>query len=141
MALVVLTTTDFALLVDPVNTRVRVPHLTAAPLSERWNGTAVAFAGDTLPTGFVGEGGTATRSLTCLYGGTEQNDLAALIRLFRTAREQPDPRLLFRTHIGQVGDLDPVMAVLCLGYDLTPQAGQIQTLTVQVQAVQWEGWD
>ena len=141
MALVVLTGSDLSLLADPIPTRVPIPHLIAAPLSIRYDGTAVRFAGDELPTGFMGEGSGIERQLTCLYGGTEQNELAALLGLLETARRHPDPRMILRTHIGQVAGFDPAMAVVCYGAEVTPQRGQIVQVALTVSAVQWDGLD
>lgn len=139
MALVVLAQSDMALLADPVRTRVGIPHLVAAPLQRRFEGTAVRFAGDQYPTPFYGEGRGLQRQLTGLYGGSEHEQLAALVRLLELAASHVDPRLLFRTHIGQVADLDPIMAVSVFGYEVTPGRGQLQTLTMTVDAVQWDG--
>ena len=141
MALIVLKGSDLSLLADPVPTRVPIPHLIAAPLAIRYDGTTVRFAGDELPTAFLGEGGGVERQLTCLYGGSEQNSLAALLGLLETAHRHPDPRLLLRTHIGTVAGFDPAMAVVCLGVDVTPQRGQIVQAQLTVSAVQWDGLD
>lgn len=137
MATVVLRGADLALLSDPVNVRVTLPHLIAAPRAIRYAGTLVTFAGDTLPTAFRGTSQSRSWQMTCVFGHAEHAQLRALVDLLDRAAVAADSRLLLRTHIGAVGGLDPLSAVAVFGYDATPEAGAIARVQFTADAVAW----
>lgn len=139
MAGVVLRNPDLALLSDPVARRVVVPHVTAAPWEQQWTGALVTFEGDSLPTAFRGTSGTRSWQLTCTYAAAEQGQVTDLLALLRDAADDPDGRLLLRTHIGAAGGLDDTTAVVVQGVTVTPLAGRVTTVTFTAHAVQWDG--
>ncbi len=103
---------DLSLASDPAGTLVRIPRLTALPITSGLAGTDVHFAGDEYPTPFDGEARTLGFDATCRYAADEQDLLLALVELIEVvARRAPDKRLLFRTHLAVVDGLDEAVAV------------------------------
>lgn len=137
MASVVLRGADLALLTDPVNQRVTVPHLTAAPWEETWAGALVTFEGDSLPTGFRGTSLTRSWQMTCVYASDDQQSVIDLLALLRDAADAADSRLLLRTHIGAVAGLDDVTAVQIFAVQVQPMTGRLTTVTFTANAVMW----
>lgn len=106
MATVHLQKPDLALFSDPVNTRVIVPHMIAAPRTRRWEQASVRFEGDTAPTVFRGEGVGRSYGIVCRYSHVEHDDMAALLRLLESAHTAPDGRIQLRTNFFDAGGLD-----------------------------------
>lgn len=134
MTLTALGAADVALFSD-LDNRVKIPTLLSSSPDVKYDGTAVRFLGDKLPTAFRGEGESGTYSFTARYARDKQAQLATLVKLFRTAHESPDSRLFLRTHVGQVAGLDFAGAVIVLGFQPVPQFGQYFDLSFTAQAV------
>lgn len=107
---------------DPSN-QLKIPRLTAFPITVTFAGVTAQFVGDEFPTGFHGESTARSYALTCRYMKGEQADVAALLALFATAHAAADNRLMLRTHVGQVPGLDGCDAVQVFGVQPSPGAG------------------
>lgn len=134
MSAVLLQTADLSLFSDP-SRRVAIPKLTGSRRVRRYDGVAVRFAGDELPTPFRGEGRGRTYDLTCRFTRKKQAQAQALLDLIDDAAGLPDSRLFLRTHYGQVAGLDDAAAVIVLQDDLAPQVGLYIDVTLVCEAV------
>jgi hypothetical protein len=121
---------------DP-SSQIAIPHLKGMPVTRGYAGTLVQFVGDDYSTGFRGQAKTKSYAMTCRYLKAEQAQLVALINLFETAHSAPDPRLLLRTHPGQVAGLNESVAVQVFDPVATPGDGLVWDLTFTAQVVNY----
>jgi hypothetical protein len=103
---------DFALVSDLEGTRVVVERLQVLISAKQYRRVTVQFEGDDAETGFRGQGRRGTFQMTARFLTGEHQALADLVDLFDLVDDDPDGRILFRTHLGEVDGLNDVEAIL-----------------------------
>jgi hypothetical protein len=135
MAGIVLPHADIALFSDPVASRVIFPRVQALPQTRRYERTVVRFEGDDQPTPFGGEGRPRSYQLQARFLSGEQATLAALIALLDLAHQAPDPRLLLRTHVALIGELNEIEVVTVDEVVTTPAGAGVFDVTFTANTV------
>ena len=135
-SIVVLDNADIGLWGDFQATRIVIPHLQVLSPSESFEQTYIRFEGDQRKTGFRGEGDDAVFQMTARYATGEHADAAELVELFRTAHlDDADGRLMLRTHVGEVGGLNDLEAVMVPTFTRPFAAGRYLDVSFTAQAV------
>lgn len=138
MATVTLTRADIALLSDLGGSRLTLNSLQVLVPSESVEQVFVRFEGDRRATGWRGEGETLEYQMTARFVRGEHADAATLIEMFRTAhRDDSDGRLLLRLHVGEVGGLNDVEAVMVPSWSAPWQRGGVVDVSFTARAVDW----
>lgn len=128
---------DMALLSNPGPTRVVIPRMQVLTPETTFGETVVRFDGFRRGQSFRDDGVDDTWQCTARYMADEHALMAALISLFKARFVDPDGRILFRTHMGEIGDLNDVEAVVVSKVSTSWQGGQIADVSFQAQAVDW----
>lgn len=136
MAEIVLQRADMALISD-LTRRVRIPTLIVMTPKRVKERAFVRFMGDTKRTGFRGEGEALTMSCTAHYAPGQHQDLADLQALFQAADDDPDGRILLRSHLATAGDLNLLEAVLITDTQETWAGAGFVDFPFTAEAVAW----
>lgn len=128
---------DLGLLSDLEGWRATIPALIAATPAVDFASTLVTFEGDRYPTALFGTSESDTWQIVGRYGPPDAVELQAALDLFRHAAQQPDPRLLLRTHYGLADGLDEAVPVVVQGYRPNPGRGRYVDLTFTAVRVEF----
>lgn len=137
-AALVLGKADVSLFVDPVGTRVEVPHLSALNPSESREVAFRRFEGYEWPLMVRGEGRSRVVQLEATFTPAEHGQARALLDLLAfAADEAADGRLMIRTHTATVGGLDPLEVVGVGQWSDTPQRARLRVVTFTATRVHY----
>jgi len=133
---VVLVRADIALWSDPASSRVQLDRLQVLSPADAFETVFQRFEGYDDDSGFRGEGQNRVYQMTARFVSGEHDAAAALVALFRTAhRDDPDGRLLLRTHAGEVAGLNDIEAVLVSGFTRAPALAGVVDVSWTAQTV------
>lgn len=103
---------DMALLSNLSGARVVIPRLQVFTPKRVREIVLVRFEGSSKRDAFRGEGIADTFPMTARYMDGEHDLLADLVNLFDQADDDPDGRILLRTHLSGAGPLNALEAIV-----------------------------